>query len=76
MSGPEPPIRTQGKIMEVLSARVCMVELRNGKRSYGHLARDLVESGFSLSPGDRVTLQMTPFDFSKARITGRVEPIL
>lgn len=70
---PEPPIETIGTILSALPHNVFQVELKNGKLVIGHLPRRLADLGSSLSPKTRVHLEMTPFDFEKARIAGIVE---
>ena len=47
------------------------MELANGKLVVGHLPRRLVEFVAPLATGDLVALEMTPYDFEKARIVGR-----
>ena len=74
MSASELPVQTIGTVREVLSESVCLVELPNGKVTHGHLARALHETGFQLAPGARLRLELTPYDFSKARIAGAAEP--
>ena len=68
---PEAPIVTIGVIREVFSGRVFSVELPNGKLVIGHLPRRLAELAGELDSGIPVELEMTPFDFEKARIVGR-----
>ena len=66
----EIPIRTVAVIQRPLSELTYRVALPNGKEIVGHLARDLRSAPPSFSRGDRVDVEMTPYDFSKARITG------
>ena len=68
---PETPIKTIGKIHDLLPDHVFRVELANGKLVVGHLHRRLVKFAGQLSTGDLVALEMTPYDFEKARIVGR-----
>ena len=70
VSMPEAPIETVGVVREVLPGPVFHVELPNGKMVYGHLPRRLADLSSDLAAGERVMLQMTPFDFEKARIAG------
>ena len=69
----ELPIMTTGIIREVLSGRVFRVELPNGKMVVGHLPGRLAGLAEELASSIRVDLEMTPFDFEKARIVGRSE---
>ena len=66
----ERPIETTGIIREVLPARVFRVELPNGKLVIGHLPARLAELAEKLASCIRVDLELTPFDFEKARIVG------
>lgn len=68
MSGPE-VIRLEGTVTESLQeARLFWVELSNGHRLLGHVPARLKQAAKALKPGDRVNLEMSPFDFSKGRI--------
>ena len=66
----ERPIETTGVIREVLPARVFRVELPNGKLVIGHLPARLTGLAEKLASCIRVDLELTPFDFEKARIVG------
>ena len=70
---PEAPIETIGVIREALPGRVFRVELPNGKLIVGHLPRRLADLAEVLTFSDRVNLELTPYDFEKARIVGRIE---
>jgi translation initiation factor IF-1 len=67
---PETPIQTTGVIRELLGGTVFRVELPNGKPIVGYLPRKRAELAPSLPPGTQVRLEMTPYDFEKARIAG------
>ena len=69
----ELPIMTTGVIREILSSRVFRVELPNGKLVIGHLPGRLAGLAEELASSIRVNLEMTPFDFEKARIVGRAD---
>ena len=65
----EGAIRLEGVVVEVLKeARLFRVELGNGHRLLGHVSRRREREAAGLKPGDRVNLEMSPFDFSKGRI--------
>ena len=68
MASREEPIRTVGRVTEVLSPRLLKVDLPNGKNIFAHLPKRLAEDGREYSVGDAVPLEMTPFDFEKARV--------
>jgi translation initiation factor IF-1 len=67
----EDTFRVEGVIVAVLSERTFRVELANGHRLLGFLTRRSRETVGSLNEGDRVTVQLTPFDLSEGRIVGR-----
>ena len=62
----EDAINVEGVVDEVLSARVVRVTLPNGHQLLAHLRLRDVERAARLAVGDRVKLEMTPFDMSKA----------
>ena len=61
-------IRLEGIVVEVLQETLFCVELVNGHRLLGHASRVRRHEAADLRPGDRVNLEMSPFDFSKGRI--------
>ena len=61
-------IRLEGTVVEVLQETLFRVELMNGHRLLGHVSRTRSQEAAGLRPGDRVNLEMSPFDFSKGRI--------
>jgi translation initiation factor IF-1 len=66
----EDAIAVEGTIVEVLRAGLFQAELANGHRLMAHPARSCREKVASLVPGDKVRLEMSPFDMSKGRIVG------
>ena len=65
----EDAIRLEGTIVEVLKgAALFRVALANGHRLLGHVSARRVREASSLKAGDKVNLEMSPFDFSKGRI--------
>jgi translation initiation factor IF-1 len=69
----EDGIKIEGRVIEVLPNTVCRVELPNGHRILAHRASRLRMNLIRLDPGDRVSVEMSPFDMSKGRITNRIE---
>lgn len=67
----EAGIRTIGTVGSVKGPGLYSVALKNGKIVLAHLSRELERSGAEFSAGDRLLLEMTPFDFDIARILGR-----
>jgi translation initiation factor IF-1 len=67
---PETPITTIGIVHGPVSPTAYDVELPNGKRIAGHIPKRLAALKDQLTAGTRVDLEMTPYDFEKARIVG------
>lgn len=65
---PSEPIVTTGKVLLVYNERAFQVRLPNGKKVIAHPAKALAARKGELVPGAEVSLEMTPFDFEKARI--------
>ena len=64
-------IEQEGKIVEALSNAMFRVELENGHIVTAHTAGKMRLHYIKLLPGDKVKLEMSPYDLSKARITFR-----
>ena len=65
----EDAIRLEGTVIEVLrEGKLFCVELVNGHRLLGHVSARWRERAAELKPGDKVNLEMSPFDFSKGRV--------
>jgi translation initiation factor IF-1 len=69
---PSEPIITTGEILRIYSERAFEAKLPNGKKVIAHPAKALAPQVDRIVPGARVRLEMTPFDFEKARIAGIV----
>ena len=67
----EPGITQDGTITENLSNAMFRVELENGHIVTAHISGKMRMHYIKLLPGDRVKLEMSPYDLSKARITNR-----
>lgn len=65
---PTEPITTTGEILAILNERAFKVRLPNGKEVIGHPSKALAETGVEFLAGQRVSLEMTPYDFEKARV--------
>jgi translation initiation factor IF-1 len=64
-------IEQEGKIIEALSNAMFRVELENGHVVTAHISGKMRLHYIKLLPGDKVKLEMSPYDSSKARITYR-----
>ena len=61
-------IEVEGTVVETLPRRLYRVELANGHRLLAHFGRKAGLNPDSLKPGDKVMLELSPFDLSKGRI--------
>ncbi len=64
-------IEQDGTIIEALSNAMFRVELENGHILIAHISGKMRMHYIKLLPGDRVKLEMSPYDLSKGRITFR-----
>ena len=65
------PIEQEGRIIESLSNAMFRVELENGHVVTAHISGKMRLHYIKLLPGDKVKLEMSPYDLTKARITYR-----
>ncbi len=65
----DPPVITTGIILSSPQPKIYYVELANGKKIIGHVAKAMQHLHESLKSNVRVTLEMTPYDFEKGRIS-------
>lgn len=61
----------KGKIIEVLPNAMFQVQLENGHVVLGHTSGRMRKNRIRVLLGDEVTVEMTPYDLTKARITHR-----
>ena len=64
-------IQQVGTITEALSNAMFRVELENGHIVTAHISGRMRMNYIKILPGDKVKLEMSPYDLSKARITFR-----
>lgn len=64
-------IQTDGIILEALSNAMFRVQLENKHEVIAHISGKMRMNYIKILPGDRVRLEMSPYDLSKARITYR-----
>jgi translation initiation factor IF-1 len=65
-------IELEGKIISVLAGTMFRVELDNQHQVLAHISGKMRERFIRLTPGDRVKLEMSPYDLEKARIVYRL----
>ncbi|MCS6996623.1 MAG: translation initiation factor IF-1 [Casimicrobiaceae bacterium] len=69
----EDTIQMQGEIIETLPNATFRVKLDNGHVVLGHISGKMRMNYIKILPGDRVTVEMTPYDLSRARIIFRAK---
>ncbi len=67
----QPNIELDGTIKQALSNAMFRVELENGHIITAHISGKMRKYYIKLLPGDKVKLEMSPYDLTKARITYR-----
>ncbi len=64
----ENAIHVEGVVIEMMSNRTYSVELSNGHRVLAFLTRQDCSNFAQIAPGEKVMLQMSPYDLSEGRI--------
>lgn len=64
-------LRVQGQVIEALPSLHFKVKLESGKEIMAHLAGKLRLYRIRILPGDKVTVEMSPYDESRGRIVYR-----
>ncbi len=64
-------IEQDGTIIEALSNAMFRVEFENGHQVIAHISGKMRMNYIKILPGDRVKLEMSPYDLTKGRITYR-----
>jgi len=64
-------IEVIGTVVKVLPATMYTVRLENGHEVLAHISGRMRKHFIRITAGDKVTLQMSPYDLSKGRITYR-----
>ena len=67
----EDVIEIEGTVIEALPNAMFQVELANGHKILAHVSGKLRMNYIRIVPGDKVTVEMSPYDLSKGRITWR-----
>lgn len=67
----EDVIEIEGTVIEALPNAQFRVELPNGHKILAHISGKLRMNFIRILPGDKVTVEMSPYDLSKGRITWR-----
>ena len=62
-------IEVEGTVVEAMPNAMFQVELANGHRLLAHISGKLRMNFIRILPGDKVTVEMSPYDLTKGRIT-------
>ncbi len=75
MSNTKEVIEIEGTVLETLPNAMFKVELENGHVILAHISGKMRMHYIKILPGDKVTVEMTPYDLTKGRITYRHKEI-
>ena len=64
-------IEVEGKLLEALPNAMFQVELENGHVVLAHVSGKIRMNFIRILPGDKVTIELTPYDLTRGRITYR-----
>ena len=64
-------IQMQGEILENLPNATFRVKLENGHVVLGHISGKMRRNYIRITPGDKVTVELSPYDLTRGRITYR-----
>ena len=64
-------LEVEGTVVETLPNAMFKVELENGHQVLAHISGKLRMNVIKILPGDKVTMEMSPYDLSRGRITWR-----
>ena len=67
----EEPIKVQGKVTETLPNAMFRVELENKHKILAHISGKMRMHFIKILPGDTVTVELSPYDLTRGRITYR-----
>ena len=68
----EEAIQVEGVVMEALPNAMFRVELENGHKILAHVAGKMRMHFIRILPGDKVTVELSPYDLTRGRITFRI----
>ena len=64
-------IEMEGKVIEALPYAMFQVELPNGHQIMAHISGKMRMNFIRIYPGDKVTIELSPYDLTRGRITWR-----
>lgn len=65
-------IEVEGTVLEALPNAMFQVELENGHKILAHISGKMRMNFIRILPGDKVTVELTPYDLKRGRITYRL----
>lgn len=71
MAKKEEAIELEGTVVEALPNATFRVELENGHKVLGHISGKMRMHYIRILPGDKVTVELSPYDLARGRITYR-----
>ncbi len=69
----EDSVEVEGRVVEPLPNAMFRVELANGHKVLAHVSGKLRMNYIRILPGDRVTVELSPYDLTRGRITYRLK---
>ncbi len=69
----EEVIEVEGTVVETLPNAMFKVELENGHRLLAHISGKMRMHFIKIIPGDKVSIEMSPYDLNRGRITYRAK---
>ena len=69
----EEAIQVEGTVMETLPNAMFRVELENGHKVLAHVSGKMRMHYIKILPGDTVTVELSPYDLTRGRITYRAK---
>ena len=69
----EDVIEVEGTVLEALPNAMFQVELENGHKILAHISGKLRMNFIKILPGDKVKLELSPYDLTSGRITWRAK---
>jgi translation initiation factor IF-1 len=67
----EEPIKVEGTVVETLPNAMFKVELENKHQILAHISGKMRMHFIKILPGDKVTVELSPYDLTRGRITYR-----
>ena len=67
----EDTIELEGKVLEIIPGGKFKVQLENGHEVLGHISGKMRMNYIKILPGDKVTVEISPYDLSRGRIVYR-----